>query len=90
MILMDCPNCGSRNLSEFRYGGEARPRPAPEAEPAEWTRYVYYRRNPKDYLTEWWYHRAGCRRWFLAERHTKTHEVRSTYFWQDNRESEPV
>lgn len=88
MMLLDCPNCGPRSVSEFRYGGEARPRPQTEADPEVWTKYVYYRRNPSSHLTEWWYHRAGCRRWFLAERHTETHEVRATYFWVEPKEAE--
>jgi sarcosine oxidase delta subunit len=34
-------------------------------------------------LREWWYHRAGCGRWFIAERHTKTHEINATYLWSE-------
>lgn len=83
MILLTCPNCGPRNLSEFRYGGEARPRPKPAASNRVWTDYIYVRSNPLGNLREWWFHRRGCRRWFLAERHTKTHHVQRTEFWGD-------
>jgi heterotetrameric sarcosine oxidase delta subunit len=78
MILLECPNCGARNASEFRYGGEVSRRPGPDPTPAEWAEYVYLRDNPLGVLREWWYHRAGCGLWFIAERHTKTHEVLRT------------
>jgi len=83
MILLDCPNCGPRNVSEFRYGGEARKRPNPNAvSPAEWADYVYMRDNPLGMVREWWYHRQGCGQWFIAERHTKTHTVEKTTVWK--------
>ncbi|MFQ5944479.1 MAG: sarcosine oxidase subunit delta, partial [Anaerolineales bacterium] len=59
MILLECPNCGPRNASEFRYGGEVQSRPAPEdSGQARWTAYLYQRRNPMGVLREWWFHRA--------------------------------
>lgn len=84
MIRIPCPNCGLRNAAEFRYGGEYNPRPkAPlTVSETEWTDYVYMRRNKSDVQKEWWYHRNGCGAWFLAERHTKTNEVLSSYLWQ--------
>jgi heterotetrameric sarcosine oxidase delta subunit len=82
MILLNCPNCGLRNASEFRYGGEVHRRPDPNAvTPAAWMDYVYMRDNPLGVLREWWYHRAGCGQWFIAERHTKTHQIENTYPW---------
>ena len=83
MILIDCPNCGPRNAQEFRYGGEYNPRPAPGASLSDeaWTEYLYMRDNVLGVQKEWWYHRAGCGLWFLAERHTKTKEVSRTYVW---------
>jgi heterotetrameric sarcosine oxidase delta subunit len=84
MILLPCPNCGPRNASEFRYGGEVRPRPdLNTVTPEEWSDYVYMRANSLGVLREWWYHRAGCGLWFIAERHTKTHEVAATYVWAE-------
>ena len=84
MMLLECPNCGPRNASEFRYGGEVQARPTPEqSDRVRWTAYLYLRRNPSGLLREWWYHRAGCGRWFIAERHTKSHEVGATYFWSE-------
>ena len=38
--------------------------------------YNYFRRNVAGVQREWWYHRSGCRAWFLAERDTTTNEVR--------------
>ncbi len=82
MILLECPNCGPRNAAEFRYGGEVQARPTPaEADQQRWTSYLYLRENSLGVLREWWYHRAGCGRWFIAERHTKTHEVVATRYW---------
>lgn len=79
MILLPCPNCGERNVSEFRFGGELRSRPA-DVTPESWANYLYMRKNVLGVQREWWHHDAcGC--WFIAERHTKTHDVLSTYFW---------
>jgi sarcosine oxidase subunit alpha len=36
-------------------------------------------RQPKGLFKERWLHAHGCRRWFNAERHTVTHEIRRTY-----------
>ena len=82
MILLACPNCGPRNVQEFRYGGEVRRRPdLNTVTPEEWADYVYTRDNPLGVMREWWFHRAGCGLWFIAERHTKTHEIQATYAW---------
>jgi heterotetrameric sarcosine oxidase delta subunit len=79
MILIACPWCGARNSAEFRYVGESRPRPdVTNATPEEWRRYLYLRSNPAGWTTETWFHRAGCRRYFTAERHTVTNEIRVT------------
>jgi sarcosine oxidase subunit delta len=97
MFLIDCPNCGARNAAEFRYGGEYNPRLL-DASAREWAAYVYARDNCLGVQKEWWYHRAGCRRWFLAWRHTGTNHVVETR-WPDEtghagglpeRRSEPV
>jgi heterotetrameric sarcosine oxidase delta subunit len=87
MILLPCPNCGERNASEFRFGGEVTRRPAPDrVTPATWADYLHMRTNTLGVQREWWYHSAcGC--WFIAERHTKTHDVLSTYFWSPEKQS---
>ena len=84
MLILECPNCGPRNVSEFRHGGEMNPRPgaAAAASAVELTDYLYMRRNVSGVETEWWYHRSGCGMWFLAERNTLTNQVLRTYRWQ--------
>jgi heterotetrameric sarcosine oxidase delta subunit len=79
-FLLRCPHCGPRDVYEFRWGGEQSSRPAPGSPPAAWAEYLYLRRNEAGVQREWWYHRAGCRRWFLAVRDTRSNEVRET-FW---------
>jgi sarcosine oxidase, subunit delta len=83
MLLLTCPNCGPRNAAEFRHGGEVHARPGPDAEVTEaaWTDFLYMKDNVSAMQTEWWYHRAGCGQWFLAERHNYTNEVARTYMW---------
>lgn len=81
MLLLTCPNCGHRNSSEFRFGGEynSRPKNPATVTDSEWTRYLYLKQNRMGMQTEWWYHSAGCGLWFLAERDTKTNQVTKTY-----------
>jgi len=77
-FLLLCPNCGERSAYEFRFGGEVKARPAPDASQEEWLRYVYAKRNEAGVQKEWWYHLYGCRQWFYAVRHTLTNEVLET------------
>lgn len=77
-MLLPCPWCGPRNATEFRYVGEAGPRPDPStATPQQWRHHLYVRANPCGPVAETWYHRAGCRRYLAVERDTATGEVRS-------------
>lgn len=85
MLQLNCPNCGERNVSEFRFGGEYVQRPKNPEDPASdeaWVNYLYLKENKLGVQKEWWYHRAGCGRWFLAERHTKNQVVEKTYLWE--------
>lgn len=78
MILIPCPYCGHRNVSEFHYVGEAKGRPEPESATAEqWRTYLYLRRNPAGHTTEGWFHRSGCGRFLKVERDTITNEILS-------------
>ena len=78
MMLLPCPSCGARNVSEFRYVGEAKTRPDPNStDPAHWRRYLYFHSNPLGWAKETWYHGAGCRRYFTIERHTASNQVRA-------------
>jgi methylglutamate dehydrogenase subunit B len=77
-FLLKCPHCGVRPVDEFRFQGEVTRRPGHEASLRELTDYVYFRDNVAGVQQEWWYHRTGCKIWFLAERDTRTNEVLHT------------
>lgn len=79
-FLLNCPNCGSRSVNDYRYGGEVTARPSPGDSEETWSAYFYVRKNVAGLQREWWYHKYGCRRWFQAERNTLNNEV-STTFW---------
>ncbi len=68
-FLLPCPNCGPRDASEFRYGGQLLPMPPVGG-------------NLPGVQRERWYHRLGCRRWLAAERDVRTNEVMRTC-WLD-------
>ena len=83
-FLLRCPTCGERSVYEFRFGGEVRQRPPEAASPREWAEYVYTRQNEAGVQKEWWYHRLGCRAWFLAIRDTTTNTVHKTFAPEDD------
>lgn len=72
---LTCPNCGVREVADFAFGGELSPRPVGRPSFRELNTYNYFRRNVAGVQREWWYHRSGCREWFLAERDTRTNSV---------------
>jgi len=74
-FLLTCPNCGVREVTDFGFGGETSVRPTSRPDRRELNTYNYFRRNVAGVQREWWYHRAGCRAWFLAERDTRTNVV---------------
>jgi sarcosine oxidase subunit delta len=74
-FLLDCPNCGPRDVNEFSCAGEVTVRPKEPPSLRELTSYIYFRRNVAGVQREWWYHRLGCEIWFQAERDTRTNEV---------------
>jgi len=84
-LLVPCPNCGRRQFTEFSYGGETNSRPAPTAAPEELADYLFVRRNAAGAQQEWWYHRSGCRSWFLARRDTVTNRFLDSYWPEDLR-----
>jgi sarcosine oxidase subunit delta len=69
-FLLNCPNCGARDVSEFRYGGQVLPAAAADG--------ARIASNLPDVQRERWFHRFGCRRWLVAERDVRTNAVRST------------
>ena len=78
-FLLPCPTCGPRDVEEFRCAGEVTRRPKQKPSLRELTTYIYFRDNVAGVHREWWYHRAGCGQWFLAERDTRTNEVVRTF-----------
>jgi sarcosine oxidase subunit delta len=58
-FLIPCPNCGPRDVSEFRHGGQLADGPA----------------NLPGPQRERWYHRLGCRRWLVAVRDVRSNTV---------------
>jgi heterotetrameric sarcosine oxidase delta subunit len=74
-FVLTCPNCGPREVTDFAYGGEVTARPVVRPSQRELSAYNYFRRNVAGPQREWWYHRSGCRAWFVAQRDTTTNEV---------------
>ena len=73
-MRITCTYCGSRDVSEFSYLGDASlTRPAGGEGPAMHD-YVYLRDNPRGPHRELWQHNA-CREWLIVTRDTLTHEV---------------
>jgi heterotetrameric sarcosine oxidase delta subunit len=72
-FLISCPNCGPRNIYEFRFGGEVKSRPDElTVSPEAWADYVYFWRNVYGPQQEWWYHAKGCGCWFTLWRDTRS------------------
>jgi heterotetrameric sarcosine oxidase delta subunit len=82
-FLVECPNCGARGAYEFRFGGEFRRRPHPDASDGEWFDYIYNRTNLNGVQKEWLYHRDGCGKWFVAERDTRSNLVKASYWFEE-------
>jgi sarcosine oxidase subunit delta len=80
-FLLECPNCGKRDAYEFRFGGESHKRPVPTATSEAWADYSYMRENVAGVQQEWWFHRIGCGKWFLAVRDTRDNTVLRTFWY---------
>jgi sarcosine oxidase subunit delta len=75
-MRITCPFCGTRDHSEFTYGGDATVTyPDLSAPPEAWFDAVYIRANPKGPHRERWQHSDGCRLWLIVERDTLTHAI---------------
>jgi heterotetrameric sarcosine oxidase delta subunit len=76
VLRIECPWCGVRDETEFRYRGDAsRERAGPDATLAELCDQTYTRTNPRGWHLEWWLHVGGCRKLLKVLRHTETHEI---------------
>jgi heterotetrameric sarcosine oxidase delta subunit len=78
-FLLPCPNCGNRSVYEFRFGGEVKQAPAPDAPETVWMDYRFNCVNVAGVQTEWWFHRSGCRQWLKAVRNTVSNEVLESF-----------
>ncbi len=77
MLRIQCPFCGERDYTEFRYGGDAR-KQRPDhgsSDPGVWHDYVFLFDNPKGPHREFWQHVLGCRQWLVLERDTATNHT---------------
>ena len=76
-MMLPCPHCGDRDVSEFRYGGDAsKERPAHGTGDLQtWNDSVVLFENPKGPHTEYWQHVLGCRRWFTLRRDTARNDI---------------
>ena len=79
MLIIACPDCGPRDYTEFRYGGDAnRVRPAHgSGSLRDWHDHVFVFDNPKGPHREYWQHVLGCREWLVVERDTASNSVLS-------------
>ena len=78
-MIIVCPFCGPRDISEFTYHGDAdnlanRPDQS-STDQAAWNASVYDRANPAGEHAEIWQHAGGCRRLLRVVRNTLTHEI---------------
>jgi len=86
-MLITCPYCGPRHVTEFTYQGDAnRVRPDPAStDQAAWNAYVYDRLNEAGDHREFWQHSGGCRSHLLVVRNTLTHRISETSFARSTR-----
>ncbi|MCS3765953.1 MULTISPECIES: sarcosine oxidase subunit delta [Bradyrhizobium] len=78
-MRIPCPHCGARDVQEFIYLGDARPRRPDGLATTEdaMFEYVYMRDNSRGPHDELWYHGAGCHAWLVVRRHTLSHKIES-------------
>lgn len=76
-MRIPCPFCGSRDVSEFTYLGDASvTRPAlGVTDPAVWHAYAYLRENPRGRHREHWHHSSGCRAIVKVTRDVQSHVI---------------
>ena len=84
MLRIDCPYCGVRDETEFRFGGETGVVRPSGSNCGDWTRYLDWRRNVVGEQVERWLHVGGCLRWLEVRRDTRTNTILSA------REARPV
>jgi heterotetrameric sarcosine oxidase delta subunit len=76
--MIHCPNCGPRPVWELHFGGACGDA-APLGDDARAVgAFLYDKANTCGEQDEWWYHRSGCKLWFVARRDTRTNAVLGT------------
>ena len=91
-MLITCPYCGPRDVSEFTYQGDGnRVRPNPMSQDiAAWNEYIYDRVNIAGEQNEIWQHSGGCRSHLAIVRNTVTHKVSSVRMMRDRKPTPTV
>jgi methylglutamate dehydrogenase subunit B len=92
-MRIPCPHCGSRDVREFTYLGDATlARPDPDAPDAQerFTAYVYLRDNPAGVHSEYWYHVSGCHAVLVVERDIRDHTILAACSLKEPRTDEPT
>lgn len=80
MMQLQCPWCGDRPQREFDCGGTTGiARPPLDCDDETWSRYLFFRDNPKGPHAERWRHTFGCGQWFNVQRDTVTHRVTAVF-----------
>ena len=75
-FLLTCPHCGPARRERVQVPGRGEPRGRRRGRRLrELTTTSTSATTSPGVQREWWYHRAGCGLWFLAERDTRTNEV---------------
>jgi len=77
-MRIPCPHCGTRDVREFVYLGDAtvqRPDAAAADALERFADHLYLRDNPVGIHRELWYHRSGCQAWLVVTRDTATHAI---------------
>ncbi len=82
MLQITCPWCGTRDETEFSYGGQShiiRPPQPEQITDAQWVDYLHNRDNSKGLYRERWQHSHACRQWFNIVRDTVSHTIYDHY-----------
>ncbi len=71
-FMITCPNCGRRDIHEFRFGAEDRENIPKEAtiDPTQRYEMTHQRTNAAGPQKELWFHRDGCESWITVWRDT--------------------
>jgi sarcosine oxidase subunit delta len=75
MMQINCPHCGPRAQSEFRYERTVDSVVALDAAPVDAMLTLFTRTNPRGDDAEIWRHTYGCRAWLVITRHRVTNAI---------------